>query len=191
MADQVSMEQGGIPAASSDRAACSTITQRSGKVCEMKKRNDYAAQRLDPRWQKRRLEIMNRDGFACIDCGSVDKTLNVHHVYYTDGASIWEYPDRALVTLCCDCHEAEHQVAYESEKSLISNLKKTGIRSSAIGSMAFTIEMLIASHGHDEAKRIVEIIDFLAFRTTIDVDALEKLKALAEIVKSEGFKENA
>lgn len=59
----------------------------------------------DPRWQKLRLEVMQRDGFACQACGSVDKTLNVHHLVYCKGKPVWEHPEIYLVTLCEDCHE--------------------------------------------------------------------------------------
>ena len=62
----------------------------------------------DPRWHKKRLEIMERDGFKCRACGSADITLNVHHAYYDKGKMPWEYPDRSLTTLCEDCHNRRH-----------------------------------------------------------------------------------
>jgi len=58
----------------------------------------------DPRWQKRRLEIMQRDGFKCIACGSASTTLNVHHKFYY--GELWEVDDTDLQTLCEICHEA-------------------------------------------------------------------------------------
>lgn len=63
-----------------------------------------------PKWQRRRLEIMSRDGFACTCCHADDKTLNVHHKRYRPGAAPWEYSDDELVTLCEDCHESEHEL---------------------------------------------------------------------------------
>lgn len=68
----------------------------------------YSEQLRDPRWQRKRLEIMQRDGFACIACGSTIKTLNVHHIQYVAGHAPWEYPDSELHTLCQDCHADEH-----------------------------------------------------------------------------------
>jgi hypothetical protein len=62
----------------------------------------------DPRWQKKRLEIMERDDWACRDCSGRNATLHVHHNYYTYGKQPWEYPDSALVTLCDGCHEKRH-----------------------------------------------------------------------------------
>lgn len=68
----------------------------------------YAKKLLDPRWQRKRLEIMQRDDFACRDCSGRNATLHVHHNYYTYGKQPWEYPDSALVTLCDGCHEKRH-----------------------------------------------------------------------------------
>ena len=58
----------------------------------------------DPRWQRRRLEIMQRDDFECTDCGDKENPLNVHHVRYKRGRKPWEYDDCDLETLCEDCH---------------------------------------------------------------------------------------
>lgn len=62
----------------------------------------------DPRWQKRRLEIMQKDGFNCIICKTASETLNVHHRYYVAGRDPWVYPDWALITLCEACHKEQH-----------------------------------------------------------------------------------
>lgn len=64
----------------------------------------------DPRWQKRRLEIMNIDGFTCQMCYDTTKTLNVHHLIYLPGRMPWEAPDRHLITLCEDCHERQKHI---------------------------------------------------------------------------------
>jgi 5-methylcytosine-specific restriction endonuclease McrA len=58
----------------------------------------------DPRWQRKRLEIMERDKFACRHCRSTDNTLNVHHRIYGKGLAPWDYGDHILITLCEDCH---------------------------------------------------------------------------------------
>lgn len=62
----------------------------------------------DPRWQRKRLEIMQRDDFACSICYTDSETLNVHHQWYERGLDPWEYDDCALVTLCAECHKREH-----------------------------------------------------------------------------------
>ena len=65
----------------------------------------YSEKLRDPRWQKLRLEIMGRDQFRCRLCHSKEKTLNVHHSYYSKGANPWDYPNDSLVTVCEPCHK--------------------------------------------------------------------------------------
>lgn len=57
-----------------------------------------------PKWQEKRLRIMERAGFKCEQCDTNEVTLNVHHKYYTKGANPWDYPDHALQCLCEPCH---------------------------------------------------------------------------------------
>lgn len=65
----------------------------------------YSEKLRDPRWQKKRLEVMDRNGFRCQNCTSSNHTLNVHHCWYERGLDPWEYPDNAYQCLCEDCHE--------------------------------------------------------------------------------------
>jgi hypothetical protein len=71
----------------------------------------YSEKLKDPRWQKKRLQIFNRDKWACKECGAKNKTLHVHHTKYFNNTDPWEYPKELLVTLCKDCHGAEHGIA--------------------------------------------------------------------------------
>jgi hypothetical protein len=71
-------------------------------------KSNYSEKLQDPRWQRKRLEIMNRDNFTCKICGSKVKTLNVHHWRYTAGKEPWEYPENLLITVCNDCHKFLH-----------------------------------------------------------------------------------
>ena len=59
----------------------------------------------DPRWQKRRLEVLARDGFKCVGCGATSETLHVHHLVYRKGVEPWEAPMDDMVTVCERCHE--------------------------------------------------------------------------------------
>ena len=61
----------------------------------------------DPRWQKKRLEVFQRDNWACQNCGAQHRELQVHHLHYLSGHMPWEYDDAALLTLCVKCHKAE------------------------------------------------------------------------------------
>jgi len=65
----------------------------------------YTEQLKDPRWQRKRLEIMERADFTCEDCDATDITLHIHHGYYEKGFAPWEYPQESLHCLCEACHE--------------------------------------------------------------------------------------
>ena len=65
----------------------------------------YAQKMKDPRWQKRRLEILERDNWTCQCCGTTEKTLHVHHHYYLPKQEPWEADDFALTTICEVCHK--------------------------------------------------------------------------------------
>lgn len=80
----------------------------------------YQEQLKHPRWQKKRLEILERDEWTCQACGDTDATLTVHHKSYhqKDGkfVDIWEYENETLVTLCEKCHT--------DEESCLKNIKE-------------------------------------------------------------------
>lgn len=86
----------------------------------------YSDKLKDPRWQRRRLEIMQRDQFKCRRCGSSTKTLNVHHLQYQRGREPWQYEDNLLVTICEDCHESEHAARHLRREILTWPLLKVG-----------------------------------------------------------------
>lgn len=69
----------------------------------------YSELLKDPRWQKKRLEIFQRDNFMCRDCFSTEKTLCVHHILY-ESLNPWETSDKFLITLCEECHKMEEDM---------------------------------------------------------------------------------
>ena len=88
---------------------------------------NFKEQIKDPRWQRRRLEIMQRDDFKCQICGGGDKTLNVHHLYYDKNKDYWDYTDEGLITLCEDCHEKEHGEYKDGLNDVIEEMREFGI----------------------------------------------------------------
>ncbi len=74
----------------------------------MSERKSYSELLRDPRWQRRRLEILNRANFACERCHDKTQTLHVHHKLNRKGAAPWDYSDSELQALCETCHESEH-----------------------------------------------------------------------------------
>ncbi len=81
----------------------------------------YAEKLKDPRWQKRRLEVMQKASFACECCYKEDETLHVHHVLYRKGAQPWEYADAELQCLCHKCHK----IAEEARNELLAEIANT------------------------------------------------------------------
>ena len=77
----------------------------------------YSEKLRDPRWQKRRLEILNRDDFMCRDCGSKTKSLQVHHCFYAKGGP-WNTSPASLITLCFDCHQRREAIELKLRESL-------------------------------------------------------------------------
>lgn len=70
--------------------------------------SSYAEKLKDPRWQKKRLQVLNHAKFRCQICGAKDRTLHVHHSYYEKGKEPWEYPTGSLISVCEDCHAMLH-----------------------------------------------------------------------------------
>lgn len=103
--------------------------------------SNYSELLKDPRWQKKRLEIFQRDDFTCQECFSTNKTLHVHHIKYV-GDFPWETPDLYLLTLCEDCHRLEEEVKQED---LLLALDNCGLTREAI-------------------KRIIEHIAFVVWK---------------------------
>lgn len=61
-------------------------------------------------WQRKRLEIFERDGWRCTRCADIDEAveLHVHHLKYYRGRFPWEYTNEELTTLCDVCHRIVH-----------------------------------------------------------------------------------
>ena len=77
----------------------------------------YLTMLQDPRWQKVRLETMQKANFACEKCGDKTSTLNVHHKNYKYGRNPWEYESNNFVCLCSFCHDEIHE-----QREMINNL---------------------------------------------------------------------
>lgn len=107
--------------------------------------SNYGELLKDPRWQKKRLEIMERDDFACQCCGERYKTLNVHHMWYEKLP--WDTPNMMLITLCEECHKGEENAkdpfkldrAFKALSSRVPRLMLLDFLESAVA---------LVDHGH-------------------------------------------
>lgn len=79
----------------------------------------YFEKLRDPRWQRRRLEILSKSAFCCESCGDSDKTLHVHHKIYRKGTDPWDYSDTELTALCELCHKEDHRARSALSEALI------------------------------------------------------------------------
>ncbi len=65
----------------------------------------YYEKLKDPKWQKMRLLVLERDKWSCSICKSKTDTLNVHHKKYAKSGNPWDVSMHDLITYCEDCHK--------------------------------------------------------------------------------------
>lgn len=142
-------------------------------------KTSYSSLLQDPRWQKKRLKIMERDNFTCCTCGATDKTLHVHHRYYKNSEGPWDYPDRALVTLCHHCHELYGHGALSGQDHLITEV---------LGAGAFHEEMNALAQAFACGSNLVSH-DFKVLANVIGLYCTSKeFKDLFDTLYKEGFR---
>jgi hypothetical protein len=105
---------------------------------------EYSAKLRDPRWQKMRLQVLERDEWACQACFDTSSTLHVHHLFYLPGKQPWEYDLAALVTLCESCHETETFEFPRVADDLIHSLKLAGLLTSEVEELCTALHPLDA-----------------------------------------------
>jgi len=74
----------------------------------------YAEKLQDPRWQKKRLEVLERDNWTCQLCGDTETTLHIHHEKYSKNP--WDSHLNDLICYCKHCHSViEYNKEYDVE----------------------------------------------------------------------------
>lgn len=85
----------------------------------------YSKKLQDPRWQKKRLKILERDNWACQLCGDRTTTFNIHHIKYS--SEPWDAPNENLISLCYHCHSL---VSFLNDSTIHKVVKYTGAQPS-------------------------------------------------------------
>lgn len=108
----------------------------------------YAEKLRDPRWQSKRLEVLNRDNFTCQMCNDKTTELHIHHFCYPASGNPWESDLDDLITYCKHCHSAVEKLNVHIEfiqKMVIDKCKTLLI--------CFPFENHISFALYDEKKR--------------------------------------
>jgi hypothetical protein len=144
---------------------------------------NYKEQYLNPKWQKKRLEILQRDNFKCQMCGSEDRTLHIHHFMYEKGKMIWEYDDSNFISICEQCHDTEHEEKdqlYESFIDLKKSFHKNGLSNTLLNDVLRIInpDTLKIDYIGDGLKGIIKALYFhriCGIQYYSDIKIFEKL----------------
>jgi hypothetical protein len=62
--------------------------------------SNYTQKLKNPKWQKRRLAVLERAKWRCEDCGEDASELQVYHCAYVRALEPWEHGDDLLMCLC-------------------------------------------------------------------------------------------
>ncbi len=133
-------------------------------------KKSYSDKLLDPRWQKKRLEILQRDDFCCQMCFDSENTLAVHHRYYWPNYEPWEYDNDAYVTLCRSCHDSETESMPKSCDRLIHALKRAGFT-------AYNIQFLADAMDGFKMQHISDVV------TEVYAESLVSPEVQAELIE--------
>jgi hypothetical protein len=116
----------------------------------------YSEKLKDPRWQKMRLQVFERDEFCCKRCGDNESPLAVHHLSYIANREPWEYPLENLITLCESCHQYDYEMRGDYEKQLLSIIKSKGFMADDIYCIVSGFLKLQTSYPPEVTASIIE-----------------------------------
>lgn len=79
----------------------------------------YSDKLKSPKWQRKRLEVLQRDDFKCRLCGNTEIELQIHHLKYSGEPH--EAPLENLITYCKVCHQVVEQHKGENVTNCVLN----------------------------------------------------------------------
>lgn len=74
-----------------------------------------------PEWKRFSHKLKEEAGWKCQECGdpqSPDCNLEVHHIHYSTGSMIWEYPRARVIVVCPACHHDRQMI----EQRILGNV---------------------------------------------------------------------
>lgn len=143
----------------------------------------YSEKLKDPRWQKMRLKVMNRDKFRCKLCKDDTTTLNVHHLSYEGGCEPWEYPLSNFETLCEHCHSEVEILKEDTAFSDIKILKVIG--------WSFGGRLIMISAKEEMSFKFLDKDGNTALNIGLDTETMESMKIfITKHLKENGKKIN-
>lgn len=160
---------------------------------------EFSEQIKDPRWQKKRLQVLELHDFKCEICGNTENELHVHHSRYIKNRMYWEYDNDVLMCLCSKCHERIHkktQVVKEVKKDREKELGKILYKN--FEEPEFIVENLLRLKEIDGFENIFTYyIDagyiFTSFSAFIEsqskrIDMLQKISNIERILRENNIK---
>ncbi len=130
----------------------------------------YSDKLKDPRWQKKRLQILERDNWKCKKCSDEETPLHVHHLEYNGDP--WETDNKYLVTLCEHCHNAVELFKNDCDFDKMKMMKlktndKTGCilftSHNGICSMAIKDDKINSGFHFGLQKTVKDVIDIFTY----------------------------
>jgi hypothetical protein len=117
----------------------------------------YSEKLKDPRWQKKRLEILERDQWMCRRCCDKTETLHVHHTQYR--SEPWDVPSEFLLTLCKECHDRVEEYKSKIGRMLCDSIVCGGIESA--------VDLLDGDCRFSHSEFLIRMLDKESFRRVI------------------------
>jgi hypothetical protein len=146
----------------------------------------YLEKLKDPRWQKKRLEILERDEWMCKRCFDSESTLHVHHLDYEKGKEPWDYNNKQFITICESCHETEHTTRKEYEQTLLSILKSKGFMADDVLTILTGFNGLKIKYAPEVTASVIEFILTDGFQYAFDLYFNETNKKIEQRRKANG-----
>jgi len=141
------------------------------KYPRMKEKTPYQRKLAHPLWQKKRLEVMQRDGFKCTNCQSTEDELHIHHLYYLPNTLPQDYPLTAYTTFCNTCHEIEEAKMKLIEAAFCNRAQIAGLMSNHFVYLIETLEKVAKSgRSVSNAISVMEAFSELTKDQEIELD---------------------